>query len=207
MKKRHYKKLSGSPDAEALVEKLKRDPEFMLPGMRLGLEEDGNPAYAWWAIDLCFKSNTPFPDWLNNYLAQCSERVQSQRAKTAREVRDVLPWILGFDGLHQRGNALDIYRYSYKTAFALAFAMRLDKGDTPPEARLKACNQIFLAKDTNIDDRTLQRWLLEVFGLKKAPADWRKFTYDYFLPYYLAILDLEQRDKTSRDTDVTVHSN
>jgi hypothetical protein len=206
MKKRHYKIPSGSPDAQALVEKLRLDPEFLLPGLRLGLEEDGNPAYAWGAIDLCFKSNTAFPDWLYAYLVQCAQRMQSQRAKTAREVRDVLPWILGFDGLRERGNALDINRYSYKKAFALAFAIRLDKGDTPPEARLKACNQIFLAKDTNIDDRTLQRWLLEVFGLKKAPADWMKFTYDYYLPYHLAIQDLIERDKTSRDTDVTVHS-
>jgi hypothetical protein len=206
MKRRHYKIPSGSPHDQAFIEKLKRDAEAMLPGMQLGLEEDGNPVWAWKALDLCFKSNTAFPDWLNNYLAQCAERMKSQRAKTASEVRDVLPWILGFDGMRARGNALDIDRHSYKKAFALMFAVQLFKGDTPPEARLKACNQIFLGKDTNIDDRTLQRWLLEVFGLKKAPADWRKFTSDYLLPYHLAIQEWKRRDKISRDTDVTVHS-
>lgn len=180
----------------ALAEALGRDPEFMLPGMHLGFKENGNPSFAWMAIDLCLKSKIEFPDWLISYLAHCSERMLSDKAKEAREERDVLPWILGFAGVSRPGNALDVDRDQHKKAFALAFAIRLDKGDDPPAARCNAYNDIFNREAADADDRTLQRWLLEVFGLKKSPPDWKNVVDEYYRPFMRKYRDLEQWAKS-----------
>src|SRR5262249_1002134 len=139
--------------------------------------------------------------WLSAYLAECAHRLLSDRARRTRDLRNVLPWALGFPKKRGPGNLLDISRNRHKRLFALEFAIQLDKGDDPPAARFNACNAIFEGKYANVDDRTLQRWLLEVFGLKKAPpnvTEWRKVTHQHFGPYLLAIRDLRQRMK-SRD--------
>jgi hypothetical protein len=177
------------PDAKALIEKLRDDHAYVLAGMRVAVEEDRNPAYAWEVIDRCIKRKTDFPDWIRRYLAQCAERMLSDRAKEAREVRDVLPWALGFADV--RGNALDSHRDQDKYAFALAFAIRIDNGDTRPDARRNAYNEVFGPQD-DVDDRTLQRWLHKVFGLKKKPsvADWyNAITEFYGSPYLLGLLE------------------
>jgi hypothetical protein len=148
------------------------------------------------------KAKKPFPDWVAAYLAECADRMLSDRAKKARDLREILPWILGFPRKRGPGNPLDTDRNQHKSAFALQFALQLDKGDNPSAARTNACNVIFEGKDANVDDRTLQRWLLEVFDLKKAPSNveaWKKITDEYYRPLLWAIQDLEQRIK-SRDT-------
>jgi hypothetical protein len=199
--KRPFESPPTPPEAEKLNEALERDTDFMLGGAQLGLEETGNPYWAWYGVDLCIKAKKPFPDWLAAYLAQCADRLLSDRAKGARDLRKILPWALGFPNKRGPGNPLDIGRDRHKRMFALAFAIQLDKGDDPSAARLNACNAMFEGKYANVDDRTLQRWLLDVFGLKKAPpnvTEWKNVTNEYFEPYSLAIRDLQQRMK-SRD--------
>ena len=184
-----------------MAKTLLRDPGFMLGGAQLGLEETGNPYWAWYAIDICIKAKIPFPDWLTAYLSQCADRMLSDEAKETRDLRKVLPWILDFPKKHGPGNPLNVNSDQHKKAFALAFACRLDKGEDPSGARRNACNDILDGEQANVDDRTLQRWLLDVFGLKEAPAnveEWKNVTHEYYRPYLWAIRDLEQRAK-SRD--------
>jgi hypothetical protein len=148
------------------------------------------------------KAKKPFPDWVAAYLAECANRMLSDIAKKTRDLRKVLPWILGFPRKRGPGNPLDINRDRHKSVFARQFALQLDKGDDPSAARTNACNVIFEGKDANVDDRTLQRWLLEVFDLKKAPSNaeaWKKITNEYYDPLLRAVQDLMQRIK-SRDT-------
>ncbi len=183
------------PDAKALIEKLRHDHAYVLAGMRAAAEKDSNPAYAWEVIDRCIRRKTVFPDWLIRYLARCAEWMLSDKAKDAREVRDVLPWVLGFADV--RGNALDTHRDQHKYAFALAFAIRIDKGEKRPAARLNAYNEV--CPQADVDDRTLQRWLHEVFGLKKKPslADWNNAITEFYGSPYL--LGLWERGTKSRD--------
>jgi hypothetical protein len=197
--KRHFRASTGPPEAEKLAEALGRDPDYMLGGALLGLEETGNPYWAWHAVAICIKAKKPFPDWLTTYLAECADRMRSKKAKNARDLRAVLPWILGFPKKHGPGNPLDVDSNQHKKAFALAFAIQLDKGDAAPAARRNACNEIFGQAVDDIDDRTLQRWLLEVFNLEKAPptvGEWKNAVNKFFRPYLLALPDLERWAKS-----------
>jgi hypothetical protein len=194
--KRRFRVPTTSPENEELAEALGRDADFMLGGAQLGMKESGSPYWAWYAVDICIKAKRPFPNWLAAYLAQCADRML--KAKEARDLRQILPWILGFPNKRGPGNPLDVDRDRHKNVFALAFTIQLDKGDEPPAARLNACNIIFEGKYANVDDRTLQRWLLDVFALKEAPLTvekWKKVTDAYYRPLLWAIQDLKLRTK------------
>ncbi|MBR1155251.1 hypothetical protein [Bradyrhizobium sp. JYMT SZCCT0428] len=200
--KRPFKATRGTPDEEELAKAIACDPDLLLPRAQSKLEVTGNPYYAWFAIDICVRTNKPFPDWLTAYLGQCAHRMASNKAKAAGDLRKILPWVLGFSSKRGPGNPLNyVDRIHHKRAFALEFATQIEAGDEPAAARLNACNAIFAGKYANVDDRTLQRWLLEVFGLRKAPStaeEWRKIIHKYIQPLGRAIDDFEQRTK-SRD--------
>jgi hypothetical protein len=190
------------PENEKLAKALSSDPNFWLPRAQSRLEVTGNPYYAWLAVDICVKANRPFPDWLTAYLAQCAHRMASDRAKEAGDLRKILPWVLGFPNKRGPGNPLNFDRIQQKTDFAIEFAMQIEAGNKPAVARLNACNATFEGKYANVADRTLQRWLLDVFRLRKAPSnveEWKKIIRKYFEPLGRAIDDLEQQTK-SRDT-------
>jgi hypothetical protein len=110
------------------------------------------------------------------YLAECAERMLSGKAKAAGDLGRVLPWVLGFSTRRGPGRKLEPDRdRERRYEFALTFALRLVDGDSPPLARQNACTAVFGA--TDVDDRTLQRWLLKEFGLKRQPPtieEWKK---------------------------------
>jgi hypothetical protein len=56
-----------------------------------------------------------------------------------------------------------------KTEFAFAFGVQIMEGNDPVAARRNA-SEVLDGKAANVDDKTLMRWLLEEFNLKKAPA-------------------------------------
>jgi hypothetical protein len=183
--KRPFRAPRANPKQLEVAQALGRDSEVMLLVAQSELEESGNPYYAWFAVEICIKAKEPFPDWLTAYLAGCAHRMLSKKAKDARDLRKILPWVLGFPSRRGPGNPLEVNQNQHKKAFALEFAIRMDTGDEPAAARLNACNAVFEGKYANADDRTLQRWLLEVFGLKKAPSnvkEWKKVTDKYYQP-------------------------
>jgi hypothetical protein len=57
--------------------------------------------------------------------------------------------------------------------------VELEQGDSPVKARHNACNDVFDGDDADVDDKTLQRWLKRAFGLAALPrsaAAWKKIT-------------------------------
>jgi hypothetical protein len=138
----------------------------------------GNPYYAWVAIRLATEDHHTYrlADWLMEYLHECAVRMQSSKAKTARDLGRTLPWVLGFPSRPGPARILDPEpEEEQRFNFALAFAALLQQGEEVPAARQDAYNLVFDGAD--VDDRTLQRWLLKFFGLKRQPPtieEWKR---------------------------------
>ena len=129
-----------------------------------------NPYYIWQVIGNCIKYNKEFPDLIISYLGLCAQRMQSPRAKKSRDLRQELPWVLDFPQKHGPGNLLNPEgNLRRRATFAVRFAFRIRNGEPPLEAMRNACNDSFDADDAAVDDKTLRRWLLELYGLKKWP--------------------------------------
>jgi hypothetical protein len=143
--------------------------------VRKAFEESGNPYFAWEAIHQCIKANTPFPNWLIAYLAQCSERMHSNKAEQTSDLRKVLPWILGFQMKRGPRNLLRPGYDSKKIKFVIKFGRLIVQGQDPVTARRDACNAVFDGKDAEVDDKTLVRWVLNAFGLKKVPKNTKQW--------------------------------
>jgi len=155
-----------------------------------------SPVYAWQAIHRCIREKKQFPDWITDYLFQCADRMISARLsdeqprdvrktdEQPRDVRKTLQWIFGFpEKKRGPGSLFDpnpVLPYLNKVIFALQFAERLNQGEDPVTARGNAGNDTFRE---DVDDRTLQRYLLEVFGLASLPStseEWKPLTDRYF---------------------------
>jgi hypothetical protein len=150
------------------------DARWALEQGRRAFESTGNPYYVWLEIDFCAKFNISFPDWIVAYLADCSRRMHSDKAKQTTDLREVLPWALGFPKKKPGpGTFLDPYRNSKRDHFGMEFVKLVLTGDDPVTARRDACNTIFDGKDSEADDKTYVRWLVEFFGLKKPPSNRR----------------------------------
>jgi hypothetical protein len=146
--------------------------ELELDTARKIFESSGNPHYAWKAIDYCIKNEIlVLPPWLTMYLAQCAERVLSDKAAKTSDLRKVLPWALGFPERRGPGKYLNPYLDPKQLRFALDFAKRVLDGEDPVTARRDACNAVFDHKAAEADDKTLTRWLVRNFDLKKAPKN------------------------------------
>jgi hypothetical protein len=159
--------------------------EIELEIARGDFEESGNPHYAWKAIDFCIKNDLSVgPSWLTAYLAQCSERMLSDKAAQTTDLRKTLPWVLGFPQGRGPGKLLHPYRSWEQIHFAIEFAYNVLKGQDPVIARREACNAAFDGKAAGADDKTLTRWLLKSFDLEKAPKNaeqWREVAEEYLL--------------------------
>ena len=132
-----------------------------------------NPYYAWAALRLC-TDRKPLPSWLAAYLVQCSERMLSEKAEQASDLREILPWVLGFPAKRAKKRFHD--KISLKMwKFATEFGVRILRDEDPVTARHNACNAAFDSKDDDVDDKTLKRWLLQAFLLKKAPKGARQW--------------------------------
>ena len=162
-----------------MTEALRRDPDFLIQGAFLWFRDTGNPYYAWCALQFCIEHQKAFPEWLLTYLAGCAERMMSDEASNeGRDLRKALPGIFGFPNVfeptqrkHGPGNLLDPYSIEPDTtSFALQFATRLEKGETPSAAMRNACD-VLKGKDADADEKTLRRWLLKEFDLKEWPSN------------------------------------
>jgi hypothetical protein len=141
-----------------------------------------SPVYAWVAIGVCIRNKKPFPDWVIAYLGRCADRMTSDDARRSRGVRKTLLWIFGFPKKKTGpGKPLEPYPHDeWKTVFAAKFAERIGRGDDPRTARDSACNAVF--GERGPDDRTLQRYLREVFELPYLPStveEWKPLTDAY----------------------------
>jgi hypothetical protein len=148
--------------------------------------QNKHPVYAWAAIHRCIREKKQFPDWITDYLFQCADRMMFARHadERPRDVRKTLLRIFGFpEKKSGPGSLFDprpVLPYLKKVLFALHFAERLNQGEDPVTARGNAGNDAFRE---DVDDRTLQRYLLEVFGLTNLPStsgEWKPLTDRYF---------------------------
>jgi hypothetical protein len=140
--------------------------------MRLTFESTGNPYFAWFVIDRCAEANKPLPTWVFTYLAQCAGRMLSMKAQQTSDLRKVLPWVLDFPKKRGPGNPLSPVGSPERLMFDLEFGIRVLRRDQDPvTARRDACNAVFRGKEAEVDDKTLLRWLLEDFNLRKAPKN------------------------------------
>jgi hypothetical protein len=181
MKKRGLEDLT----ALEMMEVVRRNPDFWVEGARIELRDTGNPYYAWMAVQVCIEHKKEFPDWLVRYLELCAERMLSDKAREGGDLRKVLPWILGFPQ-HKRGpgNMLDPEGRFDMMMFALKFAIRLERGEEPNEAASNAYNEVFdNSADGKTEEKTLRRWLLKEFDLKKWPTsadEWKNVTREHY---------------------------
>jgi hypothetical protein len=207
MKKRREKETS-----EQLID-LARSSSEEVALASVSFERSNNPYYAWYAIDVCIKNKKPLPNWLMSYLAQCSERILSGTTRQTPDLRKCLPWVLGFSPKKSGpGNVLDPDRTKQKTLFAYSFGVEIMKGNDPVTARRNACDALD-GKAANVDDKTLTRWLLGAYNLKKAPANaeqWKKIIQQdgsfvlFMMDQFFRRIYFEFRpDRVSRDSDVT----
>jgi hypothetical protein len=171
-----------------------RDPGFNIRTCRSGWVETRNPVYVWEAVAVCTEHKKPLPDWIMAYLAEVAQRMTSDDAKAATDLREVLPRIMGFPASerHGPGRRLDPGGGKHEDALSLAvlFAIEIEHGLKPSEALRKVAAK--LPPDIiNRDERTLWRWLMKEVGLKCRPrtnAEWRAALRSHFKAY-LSLLD------------------
>jgi hypothetical protein len=139
-----------------------------------------SPYFAWHMILACIKEQREFPDWVIAYLGlcaerMCAERMRSEREKRAGEIRETFQWIFNFPKKKSGPGGLfdqdrELIKETAKIGFALNFALQLRLGKDPVQARQIAGDECFAILDNKtIDDKTLQRYLRELFQLKKLP--------------------------------------
>jgi len=196
-----------------LFEVLARDPDFQFAACLKGLKETFNPYYVWKTISVCIEHNKPFPEWVIAYLSQCSERMISDKAQKSKDLGRILPWIFDFPNKRGPGRLLNpdpggalegrLYPIARprEVMFQAQFAFRVTfEGEEPPEAMRNACNFAFDKKTADkVDDKTLKRWLLKAFGLKKWPASaekWKTIRRQSYRHSIDSLLDHYERTKS-----------
>ena len=187
-------------------------------------QASGSPFYVWLTIRLCIRHKKPLPDWVMAYLAQCADRFMSVhyaerralcdrmkptrytegrrlsgKTKPARDLRETFQRVFGFPTKEKNGPGslfdpdAEAHIWIQKVVFALHFAERLVQGDDPVTARSNACDDFFAEV---VDDRTLQRYLREVFDLTSLPStieEWKPV-----VDSYLVMLRKRHRETLSR---------
>jgi hypothetical protein len=152
-------------------------PEFMLQVALGSWQETHNPAYVWWAIELCTSSDKiEFPNWVREYLAKCAQRMSSPDAAAASDLRKVLPRIMGFPAKRGRGHLLDLGAEDYATS-AMKFAIEIERGARPTQALRSAFEALDAEIADRMDDKTLQSHIKNFFGIPKAPRtniEWKR---------------------------------
>jgi hypothetical protein len=152
---------------------MRRPNEFLLLKFRQAFEASGNPYYAWAALRLCTDLKKPLSPWLTAYLFQCSQRMLSEKAEQASDLREILPWVFGFPNRTKKGWSDKISLRMWK--FVTEFGVRILQDEDPVAARRNACNDAFDGKGADVDDKTLTRWLNKAFLLEKTPKDARQW--------------------------------
>jgi hypothetical protein len=182
-----------------------RDPDLNIRADRSGWEETGNPVYVWQAVAVCTQHKKPLPDWIITYLAEVAQRMTSADARAAKDLRKVLPKIMGFTPSHGPGRPLDpdggghdalsLAIRCHALSLAILFATEIEKGLKPSAAIRKAAAA--LPDDVaSRDERTLMRWMMQAAGLERRPrtnAEWREALRSS-LGAFAALLEQESRE-------------
>jgi hypothetical protein len=171
-----------------MAEAVKRDPDFRIDMFLHALAASGNPYYAWQALGVCIEHKKEIPEWLAAYLAQCIERIGSDRARQTSDLREVLPWVFDFTKKKAGpGNLLDPdYDPDDKQLLAINFAINLEEGEKLSTALEKAAEEVLgQERAEKIADKTLKSWICKVFDLKEWPAgatadDWKRIAHEHY---------------------------
>jgi hypothetical protein len=153
------------------------DPDFQIRMCRGAWERVENPIFVWWAVAFCAEYKKPYPDWVTDYLGDVAQRMKSDYATAATDLRAVLPRIMGFSA-KQPGPGRPLDPSDEDDALLLAgwFAIEIvDRGQKPTEALRKAAERL-PPEVADRDEKTLWRWLMKVVDLKRRPrtnAEWR----------------------------------
>jgi hypothetical protein len=128
----------GPNPLHEMFEVVRHDPDFRVDMFLHALADTGNPYYAWQALGVCLKHKKEIgtkryelhvPEWLAAYLQQCIERMGSDRARKASDLREVLPWVFDFAKKAGPGNLLDPdHDPDDKLLFAIKFAIKIEQG-------------------------------------------------------------------------------
>jgi hypothetical protein len=189
------------------------DPDFLIRMCRGAWERVGDPTFVWLAIDFCIKHKKPYPDWVTDYLGDVAQRMMSDDARAAKDLRAVLPGIMGFPA-KQPGPGRPLDPSGGKDDAALLagrFAIEIvDRGLEPTEA-LREAVKLLPPEVADRDEKTLWRWLMKAVDLKCRPstnAEWRAalrsrygvFTTSVLLDIVKKIRGDSGSDKVSRDS-------
>ena len=190
------------------------DPDFLIRMYRGAWQKEGNPVFVWYAVDSCIKYKKPFPDWVMDYLGDVAQRMRSDDATAATDLRAVLPGIMGFPAKPGPGHPLDPSGGNDDAPLLAGwFAMEIvDRGLEPTEALRKAVKRMS-PEVADRDEKTLWRWLMKAVDLKRRPrtnAEWRaalRSRYGVFQTFVLIDIVLKEKsrkdsglDKVSRDS-------
>jgi hypothetical protein len=125
-----------------------------------------------------------FPDWVRDYLLACARQMISPKSARAKDLRAVLPSILGFPPAKRGpGHLLQPYGDSKEGDYmvlATAFAVEIGKGEKPSDALANALNGLpptIFSRLDNKDNGLLMKHITECFGMQKRPrsnAGWRR---------------------------------
>jgi hypothetical protein len=146
-------------------------------------ETTGNPYWVWEQIAICSNTGVDFPDWVRIYLAQCAERMTSPDALRERDLRKMLPKILGFPkNSHGAGHLLDPGgmhdpRWIEYAKVAMEFKRVIQRPWVTTAYALKEARKDGHQKLLgDVGDRTLLRHIKEILGVTGNPrtnAEWR----------------------------------
>jgi len=183
----------GGPDTfRDKVIRLLRDPDFMLDAAFSRWGKTKNPYYTWDAINICARHKKQLPAWVMDCLGACAERMMSDKAQQSNDLRKILSWVLAFPIKRGPGKLLNPdYDPDDKMIFAIRFAIEIEKGKKPSIARREATKYLPESRVDKIDDKTLQRWLIQVFDLANTPrsiTEWKSVMRAQFGSFYNLIM-------------------
>ena len=167
-------------------EKRIKDPHLSLSTTRFYWQDTHNPAYVWWAIEICVCRDIQieFPDWVRKYLAECAQRMLSPDAAEQSDLRKVLPGIMGFPPKRGRGNPLDLGKNEDQFSIpAMRFAIEIEKGARPTVALRTAFESLDAKVADRMDEKTLLSHIKKHFGMPNAPrtnAEWKQAIRGWF---------------------------
>jgi hypothetical protein len=189
------------------------DPDFQIRMCRGAWQRVKNPIFVWWAVAFCTEYKKPYPDWVTDYLGDVAQRMKSDYATAATDLRAVLPGIMGFSAKQPGpGRPLDPGGGNDDARLLAGwFAIEIvDRGLAPTEALRKAAERL-PPEAADRDEKTLWRWLMKEVDLKRRPrtnAEWRATLRSrYGALQAFVLLDIVQKyrrdsgsDKVSRDS-------
>jgi hypothetical protein len=144
----------------------------------VGWKNTGNPYYVWQTIEICIREKINLPYWVNQYLAECAQRMLSPDATKSRDLGRVLPRIMGFPQKRGPGHSLEPDREShlfFKPAWTFLF--EIEKGKKPTAALRSAFEVLDQEVCDKMENKTLLRHIKKFFFITEKPrtnAEWKR---------------------------------